>query len=152
VPCRAGRFVDVPENEIEETMRPSTSTSLDKRLADRELVGAIETAIEELPARYRAVFMLRDVEEINTAETAECLDIPKHSVETRLRRARALLRQKLTRESGVAVRKSFTLGVARCDRMVAGVLMRIKAATPPPADAGGEQRESSTAAWPRSRE
>ena len=133
-------------------MLPSPSNSLEKRFAHRELVSAIETAIEELPARYRAVFMLRDVEEMNTAETAECLDIPKHTVKTCLRRARALLRQKLTREVGVAVRKSFTLGVARCHHMVASVLTRIKAATPPPADAGGEQWKSSTAARPRGRE
>ena len=57
---RASRFIDVPENEIEETMPPSPSNSLEKRFADRELVSAIETAIEELPARYRAVFMLRE--------------------------------------------------------------------------------------------
>jgi RNA polymerase sigma-70 factor (ECF subfamily) len=119
-------------------MFPSPSNSPEKRLADRELTSAIETAIEALPARYRAVFMLRDVEEMSTAETAECLDIPKHTVETRLRRARTLLRQKLPRHVGVAVRKTFTLGVARCDHIVASVLTRIKAAPPPPADARGE--------------
>jgi RNA polymerase sigma-70 factor (ECF subfamily) len=118
-------------------------------MANRELTSAIETAIEALPARYRAVFMLRDVEEMNTAETAECLDIPTDTVETRLRRARALLRQKLTREVGVAVRKTFVLGGARCEHMVASVLTRIKTAIPPPADAGGEQRESSATAQGR---
>jgi RNA polymerase sigma-70 factor (ECF subfamily) len=130
----------------------SPSNSLEKRFADRELVSAIETAIEELPVRYRAVFILRDVEEMNTAETAECLDISKHTVKTYLRRTRALLRQKLTPEVGVDARKSFTLGVARCEHVVASVLTRIKAATPPPADPGGEQPESSTAARPRGRE
>jgi RNA polymerase sigma-70 factor (ECF subfamily) len=129
-------------------MFPSPSNSPEKRLADRELTSAIETAIEALPARYRAVFMLRDVEEMNTAETAECLDIPKHTVEMRLCRARALLRQKLKREVGVAVRKTFTIGVARCDNMVASVLARLKVAVPPrrTSDVGGEQPEGSTAA------
>ncbi len=148
---RAGRFIDVPDNEIEETMSPSPSNSPEKRLADQELASAIEIAIEALPAPYRAVFMLRDVEEMNTAETAECLDIPKRVVKTRLHRARALLRQWLTREVGVAVRKSFTFGFARCDHMVARVLTRIKASTPPAAHAGGEQRRSSAAARPPSR-
>jgi RNA polymerase sigma-70 factor (ECF subfamily) len=79
--------------------------------------------------------MLRDVEEMNTAETAECLDIPKHAVKTCLHMARALLRQRPTREPGVAVRESFTFGFARCDHLVARVLTRIKASTPPAADA-----------------
>ena len=137
---RAGRLREFDENEIEETMRPSPSSSPEKRVGDRELASVLETAIEALPAPYRAAFMLRDVEEMNTAETAECLGIPEETVKTRLHRARALLRQALTREVGAAVRESFEFGFARCDRLVTRVLARIQACKPPTADVGRNHR------------
>lgn len=115
-------------------MSPSLSNSPEKRFADQELASAIETAIEALPAPYRVVFMLRDVEEMNTAETAECLDIPKNTVKTRLHRARTLVRQRLTRDVRAAVRNSFTFDLVRGDHLVEVVLARIKASTPPPAE------------------
>jgi RNA polymerase sigma-70 factor (ECF subfamily) len=133
---RAGRFLTLEENEIEEKMALPTSSCPEKRVADRELASVLETAIEALPAPYRAVFMLRDVEELNTAETAECLDIREETVKTRLHRARALLREGLAREIGAAVRESFEFGFARCDRLVARVLTRIQACRPPASDVG----------------
>ena len=48
----------------------------------------LEGAIMALPDDYRTVLMLRDVEEMNTAETAEALQISEESVKTRLHRAR----------------------------------------------------------------
>jgi RNA polymerase sigma-70 factor (ECF subfamily) len=131
---RAGRFLELEMNDIEEKISPSPSSSPEKRVADRELASVLEAAIAELPTPYRVVFMLRDVEEMNTAETAECLDIPEETVKTRLHRARALLRRGLTREVGAAVRESFEFGLARCDRLVALVLTRIQADRPPAAD------------------
>jgi RNA polymerase sigma-70 factor (ECF subfamily) len=61
----------------------------------RELRETLDQAIEELPEIYRAVIMLRDVEELTTEETAQALDIHVDAVKTRLHRARLALRQKL---------------------------------------------------------
>jgi RNA polymerase sigma-70 factor (ECF subfamily) len=44
---------------------------------------------------YRAVILLRDVEELSTAETAEVLEVTEEVVKTRLHRARLAVRQKL---------------------------------------------------------
>lgn len=64
----------------------------------REEVGAILTsAIDSLAAPYRAVFVLRDMEELSTEETAEALDLSIPAVKSRLLRARLQLRDKLTR-------------------------------------------------------
>ena len=46
---------------------------------------------------YRAVFVLRDIEELSTEETAEALDLSVPAVKSRLLRARLQLRDKLTR-------------------------------------------------------
>ncbi|HZP40338.1 MAG TPA: RNA polymerase sigma factor [Candidatus Binatia bacterium] len=129
---RAGRFVDADDGAIEETMAPSPSSGPEHRTASRELAGLLEAAIERLPAPYRAVFVLRAVEEMSTSETAACLDIPEETVKTRLHRARRGLRDALARQLGGAVREAFDFGAARCDRLVDRVLARITTLDPKP--------------------
>ena len=60
-----------------------------------ELRNVLERAIGELPDIYRAVMLLRDVEELSTEETAQVLEISTDTVKTRLHRARLAVRQKL---------------------------------------------------------
>jgi RNA polymerase sigma-70 factor, ECF subfamily len=62
------------------------------RLETREL---LTRAISELPENYRAVLLLRDVEELSTEETAQILDVSTDVVKTRLHRARLALRDRL---------------------------------------------------------
>ena len=61
----------------------------------RELHSFLWAAIAKLPAGYRVVFVLRDVEGHSTQETATILGISLDATKTRLRRARAFLRQEL---------------------------------------------------------
>jgi RNA polymerase sigma-70 factor (ECF subfamily) len=56
--------------------------------------------MDELDEKYRLVFLLRDVEGLSTAETAEALDISVSNVKVRLLRARLMLRERLTRVFG----------------------------------------------------
>ncbi len=65
------------------------------QLLRSELRKVLERAIGELPDIYRAVMLLRDVEELSTEETAQVLDITTDTVKTRLHRARLAVRQKL---------------------------------------------------------
>ena len=51
--------------------------------------------IDALPERYRIVLVMRDVEWMSVAETAECLGISRENVKVRLHRARAVLRKRL---------------------------------------------------------
>ncbi len=60
-----------------------------------EMKALLERAIRELPAIYRSVVLLRDMEELSTEETAHILDLSEDSVKTRLHRARLALRHKL---------------------------------------------------------
>lgn len=66
-------------------------------VSDRELRGAIFRAVQALPELYRAVFLLRDVEELSTEETAHVLEVSEDVIKTRLHRARLALRQELDR-------------------------------------------------------
>lgn len=102
-----------------------SDASPEQEVANMELHTALEAAIVSLPAKYLSVIMLRDVEEMTTAETASALEISEESVKVRLHRARALMRRALYRQSGQCARELFTFPATRCDRVVAAVLARI---------------------------
>jgi RNA polymerase sigma-70 factor, ECF subfamily len=95
-----------------------------------ELRRLLERRIDELPAQFRTVFVLRDVEEMSVEEAAECLDIPAATVRTRAFRARALLRESLARDIDVATANAFEFAGERCDRIVATVLDRLRLNVP----------------------
>jgi len=69
----------------------------EQRYSREELNKILETAIDSLAPPYRAVFLLRDVDDLSTEETAEALDLSIPAVKSRLLRARLQLRDKLTR-------------------------------------------------------
>jgi RNA polymerase sigma-70 factor (ECF subfamily) len=58
----------------------------------------LNQAVEGLKPDFRTVFVLRDIEELSTEETAETLGISIPAVKSRLLRARLALREKLTRQ------------------------------------------------------
>jgi RNA polymerase sigma-70 factor (ECF subfamily) len=71
------------------------------RLVERaELRNLLDRAIAELDDKYRVVFVLRDIEEMSTDETADALGLSISNVKVRLLRARMQLRERLTRELG----------------------------------------------------
>jgi RNA polymerase sigma-70 factor (ECF subfamily) len=90
-----------------------------------ELRRMLERRIDELPAPFRTVLVMRDVEDMSVQETAECLGIPAATVRTRLFRARALLRDALARDLDLATADLFAFDGERCDRIVAATLARI---------------------------
>lgn len=90
-----------------------------------EVRRILERRIDELPVAFRTVFVLREVEDLSVAETAECLGIPPATVRTRLFRARTLLRDALARDIDTATGDVFGFAGARCDRIVARVLARL---------------------------
>jgi len=92
----------------------------------RDLLRILQAAIDRLPEEFRQVFMLRGVEQLSIAETAELLDIRPATVKTRFHRARRMLQQSLHRELDDVVRDTFPLGGQRCDAIVGVVLARIR--------------------------
>ncbi|CBL46008.1 ECF-family RNA polymerase sigma factor [gamma proteobacterium HdN1] len=93
-----------------------------------ELRQLMEARIDELPDKFRTVFMLRAVEEMSVEEVAIALDIPEATVRTRFFRARALLRETLAREMDMALEDAFAFGGERCNRIARGVLKRAREA------------------------
>ena len=96
-----------------------------------EMRRLLERKIDQLPAAFRTVFMLRALEEMSAQETAECLGIPEATVRTRFFRARSLLRESLEKDMDVALEGAFAFDGARCDRIVQAVLDRLRRPTGP---------------------
>ena len=94
--------------------------------ARRQLREVIEAAVERLPRDLRVVFVLREIEEMSTTETAEQLGLPEATVKTRLHRARRRLRDLLDAEVAAALRGTFPFAGARCQRMADSVIRRLR--------------------------
>jgi RNA polymerase sigma-70 factor (ECF subfamily) len=63
-----------------------------------ETRAMVRSAIDRLPESYRTVLLLRDIEELDTDETASILDVTPNAVKTRLHRARQALRTLIERD------------------------------------------------------
>lgn len=95
------RSVFAPSRELSlDELRPADEAPaeverVDVRLLHSELRAVLDRVILELPQAYRAVVLLRDLEELSTEETAEILGLTSDVVRTRLHRGRLAMRQKM---------------------------------------------------------
>jgi RNA polymerase sigma-70 factor (ECF subfamily) len=94
--------------------------------ARTEVRHLLELAVDQLPDAFRTVFVLRDIEEMSTEETASQLGLRPETVKTRLHRARRLLRQSLARTLSDATGEVFPCAGARCARITEAVLKRLR--------------------------
>ncbi len=102
----------------------------EERAAAHEAIRLVERAVDQLSAPYRAVFVLRDVEQLSTAETAEALGLGEEAVKVRLHRARGMLRRALGEEVSRAAPEAFPFLAPRCNRMVARVMEAVAGLRP----------------------
>jgi RNA polymerase sigma-70 factor (ECF subfamily) len=108
-----------------EAFMPRASGNPESDAAAGELRALLESAIDRLPDGAREVFVLRQVEGLSTAETAESLGVSEDVVKTRLSRARSALRRDLMERTGATAPEVFRFFKPRCDRVVAAVMARI---------------------------
>ena len=102
---------------IKETLTPAAE------LINSELKMILTEAIRQLPEIYRVVFIMREIENMNVAETKQCLDISEATVKVRLNRAKAILKNALS----VFYKKEDILHfhLNRCNRMAETVMMHV---------------------------
>jgi RNA polymerase sigma-70 factor (ECF subfamily) len=68
----------------------------EEELLSEETKAKLDAAVQKLPERLRVVFILRDINDLSTHETAEILALTDTAVKTRLSRARLRLREELS--------------------------------------------------------
>lgn len=94
------------------------------KVLNTELKLALEEAISKLPDKYRTVFIMREIENMNVAETQECLNLSEVNVKVRLNRAKAMLRNIL---SGLYNKEEiFHFHLSKCDRITEQVMKQIE--------------------------
>lgn len=103
----------------------SNSPTPEVSASHSEVKSLLEEAILALPYTYRTVIVLRDVEEMSTAETAEVLSLTDTNVKVRLHRAHELLRAELFARAGANCCQAFGFPATRCDRVVHAVFERL---------------------------
>lgn len=89
-----------------------------------ELGRVLQDVLGHLPQGNREVMVLRDVLELDTAETAACLGLTEEAVRVRLHRARAAVAAELTEKM---IDKVYSFLGERCDRMTRHVMAAITA-------------------------
>lgn len=102
-----------------------TSPDPEQCASRAELGQLLEEAVLGLPAQYRTVVMLRDIEELSTSETAAALDLTEQNVKVRLHRGRAMMRGWLFARVGPEAKNAFPFMGVRCDRVVHRVFARL---------------------------
>ena len=114
-----GNEGDIPMKMVANSPDPEQSAS------QAELRQLLEQALLDLPLQYRAVVMLRDVEDLSTSETASALDLTEENVKIRLHRGRSMMRSWLYMRVGTEAKSAFPFMGARCDRVVHAVFTRL---------------------------
>jgi RNA polymerase sigma factor (sigma-70 family) len=103
----------------------SSNPDTQKMIMNRELNSVIENALGDVPADYRLVFTLREINGLNVAETSEALGISEANVKVRLNRAKGMLRREI--EKSYSADDIFEFNLVYCNAVVDNVMSRIKA-------------------------
>lgn len=125
------RLQDLAVNRNREPQRMEAVKSSDpdpeQQTLRYEAVSLLEAAVDALPDIYRCVFVLRQIENMSTGETAKLLELSEESVKVRLLRARRMLRKELFARAGATSSQAFQFMGARCDRVVRNVFNNLRA-------------------------
>jgi RNA polymerase sigma-70 factor, ECF subfamily len=118
-----GSSVTVLDDYREKLMRGSTSgTSPETEVARIQVRRLLEEAISGLPAGFRLVFVLREIEGMTVEATAEALGLKPATVKTRFLRARRRLQDALAPELSAALAESFAFAGGDCEALTERVV------------------------------
>jgi RNA polymerase sigma-70 factor, ECF subfamily len=102
-----------------------SSSNPEQATTRAELRELLEEAMLDLPAPYRTVLMLRDIEERSTSETADALGLTEENVKVRLHRGHGMVRTWLLARVGANAKRAFPVMGGRGDRVVQAVFARL---------------------------
>lgn len=124
------RYMDEPDfdNVLSMTAAGQRFSQPDQKLQNIELRKVLEDCIDELPDAFRAVFMLRAIEQCSVRATADILEIAEATVKTRYHRARLLLQKRFMEYSEATGVEVHEFAGHRCDTIVRNVLNLLRQA------------------------
>lgn len=98
----------------------------EKIAMQQEAKKQLEKAIDQLPDKYRSVYILREVEGMDNRSIAQCLNLSESNVKVRFHRAKEYLKKELLHLSEDDKKAVFSFGNAHCDALVKNVMNRIR--------------------------
>ncbi|HRO41574.1 MAG TPA: sigma-70 family RNA polymerase sigma factor [Flavipsychrobacter sp.] len=125
---RKNRYVSIDDDQ--KTFSNMTTVTPAAIVLNKELAVALENALFDIQEKYRTVFVMREIEDMSIAETAQALDLTESNVKVRLNRAKTMLQQRLNdyyKSDAV-----FSFHLTRCDRVVVGVFAAVGCEDSPP--------------------
>lgn len=106
------------------TISSGTHLNPESEYMDAERKKILETAVKQLPDKYRTVFIMKEIEGMTIEEASGILAISKVNVKVRLHRAKSMLKNIL--EGITDTSTLFTFGNERCDRVNDSVMNYIR--------------------------
>lgn len=113
----------IREGEDGMALTVNDSSTPENRVIRDDLKNLLEKTVNQLPPKYRSVYMMREVEQMSIRETADCLQISQSNVKTRLHRAKQMVRENLERR--VADTEIFSFLGKQCDDIVSRVMSSV---------------------------
>lgn len=115
----------VPERNASPMYTKTKDNQTEDVLLNRELTTILEKSLQNIPAIYRTVFVLREIEGFSVAETSELLNVTAVNVKVRLNRAKALLQKQI--EQFYSRSDLYAFNLIYCDAVVQKVFEKIQA-------------------------
>lgn len=112
---------------VAEIVETASDVAPDAELSRARVGALLETCLANIPQGNREVMVLRDILELDTAETAACLGLSEEAVRVRLHRARAAIAAALTEQLADHAREIYTFDGVRCDRITTAVMCNVLA-------------------------
>jgi RNA polymerase sigma-70 factor (ECF subfamily) len=122
------RLVEAAPSERALGRAIADTPSPEEGVSGHELGRLAEAAIDELPAPYKSVFILREIEGLSTEEVAAALHLTKATVKQRLHRAKRQVQRWVFTRFARQLGDVFTFPATRCDRVVTAVFGRLELA------------------------
>lgn len=113
--------IDITSKSVNQI--PDKQMNPEKVVMREEAQQLLERAIDELPEKYRVIYVLKEVQGLENADIAECLGITHSNVKVRLHRAKTLMKNVLYNVSSKA--QVFEFGNKHCDAVVEYVMKNI---------------------------
>lgn len=96
----------------------------ERKTMHSESLKIVEMAIDQLPEKYKIVYMLKEVQDLEIAEIADCLDLSNSNVKVRLHRARNMMKVSIMELTDA--KNAFEFGNQKCDRLVEQLMTKIQ--------------------------
>jgi RNA polymerase sigma-70 factor (ECF subfamily) len=97
----------------------------ERKTMHSESVHIVEMAVDQLPEKYKIVYMLKEIEDLGITEISASLGLSTSNVKVRLHRARTMMKDAIFKISNT--KDVFEFGNSKCDRLVTEVMLKIHA-------------------------